>query len=94
MSAEAAIALLSKQHELEQQRLKAAQEKAEAAAKQLAAEKQRSEEERKCVVCLERPKDLSFAPCGHTCCCVACGTELSVCPLCRAAITTRQRLFT
>jgi hypothetical protein len=37
-----------------------------------------------CRVCLEAPGDGAFLPCGHKCCCLACGTKLDRCPICRA----------
>jgi hypothetical protein len=37
-----------------------------------------------CRVCLEAPADGAFMPCGHKCCCLACGEKLETCPLCRA----------
>jgi hypothetical protein len=38
-----------------------------------------------CVVCLQRDCEMCF-PCGHLCCCRACGSEraLTRCPVCRA----------
>ncbi|MCL7038724.1 hypothetical protein MKW94_011597 [Papaver nudicaule] len=43
-----------------------------------------------CVICLENPRDLVFG-CGHRTC-RKCGTELSLCPICRAQITIRIKL--
>jgi len=39
-----------------------------------------------CVVCLERPKKILFAPCRHQCTCPPCAARLSSCPLCRTPI--------
>ena len=43
-----------------------------------------------CVICLEGAPRLPFAPCGHQCCCGACGAAIRErrmpCPLCRAEI--------
>ncbi|XP_022960253.1 E3 ubiquitin-protein ligase SP1 isoform X1 [Cucurbita moschata] len=39
-----------------------------------------------CVICLERDYNAVFVPCGHMCCCVACCSHLTNCPLCRRRI--------
>ncbi|XP_072980133.1 E3 ubiquitin-protein ligase RGLG3-like [Typha angustifolia] len=45
-----------------------------------------------CPICLTNPKDMAFG-CGHLTC-KDCGATLSTCPLCRAAITMRVKLYT
>lgn len=45
-----------------------------------------------CVVCMERKCDIIFLPCGHLCSCSSCDRDLSVCPLCRAAISQRVKI--
>ena len=47
-----------------------------------------------CVVCHERPLEVAFG-CGHFCTCVQCGisAKLSKCPICRAPVTDRRRIF-
>uniref|UniRef100_A0A1D1YC12 E3 ubiquitin-protein ligase RGLG1 n=2 Tax=Anthurium amnicola TaxID=1678845 RepID=A0A1D1YC12_9ARAE len=47
--------------------------------------------EQVCPICLTNPKDMAFG-CGHLTC-KDCGATLSSCPLCRAPITTRLRLY-
>ncbi|CAN6459084.1 unnamed protein product [Victoria cruziana] len=47
--------------------------------------------EQVCPVCLTNPRDMAFG-CGHLTCRV-CGQTLSLCPLCRASITTRIKLY-
>ena len=47
--------------------------------------------EQECPICLTNPKDMAFG-CGHLTC-KGCGAALSICPICRAPITTRVRLF-
>ncbi|CAL9051277.1 unnamed protein product [Musa banksii] len=44
-----------------------------------------------CPICLTNKKDLAFG-CGHMCC-RECGQNLSRCPICRATITSRLRLY-
>ncbi|KAF3787104.1 E3 ubiquitin-protein ligase [Nymphaea thermarum] len=47
--------------------------------------------EQVCPICLTNPKDLAFG-CGHLTC-RDCGETLSLCPLCRAPITVRIKLY-
>uniref|UniRef100_A0A914WCS9 Leucine rich repeat and sterile alpha motif containing 1 n=1 Tax=Plectus sambesii TaxID=2011161 RepID=A0A914WCS9_9BILA len=49
--------------------------------------------EAECVVCLAAQVALVFVPCGHVCVCVDCGTTLTECPLCRAAIMEKIDLY-
>ncbi|XP_071321699.1 E3 ubiquitin-protein ligase LRSAM1 [Trachinotus anak] len=46
-----------------------------------------------CVVCMETGSQVIFLPCGHVCCCQICSDALQNCPLCRATISQRIRLF-
>ncbi|XP_069578055.1 E3 ubiquitin-protein ligase LRSAM1 isoform X2 [Brachyistius frenatus] len=46
-----------------------------------------------CVVCMETGSRVIFLPCGHVCCCQVCADALQNCPLCRAAICQRVRLY-
>ncbi|XP_010418429.1 PREDICTED: E3 ubiquitin-protein ligase SP1 [Camelina sativa] len=39
-----------------------------------------------CVICLEQEYNAVFVPCGHMCCCTACSSHLTSCPLCRRRI--------
>ena len=45
-----------------------------------------------CVVCHERPLEVAFG-CGHFCACDACARGLSKCPICRAPVTERRRIY-
>ena len=45
-----------------------------------------------CVVCHERPLEVAFG-CGHFCVCDACARGLSKCPICRAPVTERRRIY-
>lgn len=49
--------------------------------------------ENECVVCMDKKCGLIFMPCGHVCCCVACGEGMLSCPLCRQDITQQVQLF-
>eukprot|EP00397_Hematodinium_sp_SG-2012_P035620 GEMP01038336.1.p1 GENE.GEMP01038336.1~~GEMP01038336.1.p1 ORF type:complete len:442 (+),score=107.15 GEMP01038336.1:363-1688(+) len=55
----------------------------------------RAAEERKrvCKICFERCQDSLFVPCGHLVCCALCANEVSVCPVCREGIQSRQRVY-
>ncbi|KAI3886108.1 hypothetical protein MKX03_029827, partial [Papaver bracteatum] len=44
-----------------------------------------------CPICLSNPKDMAFG-CGHQTCC-ECGQDLQLCPICRASIQTRIKLY-
>ncbi|KAG6513910.1 hypothetical protein ZIOFF_024247 [Zingiber officinale] len=50
--------------------------------------------EQVCPICLTNPRDMAFG-CGHMVIytCKECGATLSTCPMCRAPIATRLRLF-
>ncbi|KAK6922299.1 hypothetical protein RJ641_012806 [Dillenia turbinata] len=44
-----------------------------------------------CPICLSNPKDMAFG-CGHQTCC-GCGDDLQSCPICRAPIQARIKLY-
>ena len=48
-----------------------------------------------CVVCMAAAVATCFIPCGHVCCCKACGDKLArdVCPICRNTISSVQKIF-
>ena len=51
-----------------------------------------------CVVCMERPACMAFAPCGHECICddAGCTTPFpagSACPICRTQSTGVMKVF-
>ncbi|KAJ1453682.1 hypothetical protein M885DRAFT_618877 [Pelagophyceae sp. CCMP2097] len=46
-----------------------------------------------CVVCLDEPKIVACVPCMHVCCCEACAAEVTTCPMCRAQVASRVRVF-
>ena len=47
----------------------------------------------KCKVCWEKQVQTVLVPCGHSCACWECGLKLQTCPLCRAAVNSRMRVF-
>jgi len=46
-----------------------------------------------CVVCLDAAQRVAFIPCGHICCCEECSAPLDTCPVCRASIQSKLRIF-
>lgn len=54
---------------------------------------ERLKKERVCKVCLDKDSQMVFQPCGHLVCCVSCSSKLDSCPVCRAIITTRSRIY-
>ena len=45
-----------------------------------------------CVVCQAAPLQIALS-CGHFCACDACARGLSKCPICRAPVTERRRIY-
>lgn len=50
-------------------------------------------ENRMCVVCLERERDVVFQPCYHLVCCQPCGILLGKCPICRGEISEYNKVY-
>jgi hypothetical protein len=46
-----------------------------------------------CVVCFDAQLTLAFNPCGHMCTCETCGNAVKECPMCRAAIAGRLKVY-
>jgi hypothetical protein len=46
-----------------------------------------------CVVCLDSPREMMLEPCRHVCLCAACALRVSHCPVCRAKVARRVRLY-
>jgi hypothetical protein len=46
-----------------------------------------------CVVCLERPRQILFG-CDHFAVCATCAPQCADCPLCRAPVASRRRVYT
>ena len=45
-----------------------------------------------CAICLDAPREVVFN-CDHYVLCGACAATVSECPVCRAPITERRRVF-
>jgi hypothetical protein len=46
-----------------------------------------------CAICLDRPPNVTFVPCGHKMTCEVCAARVTECPNCRAPIQHRQRTY-
>ena len=46
-----------------------------------------------CVVCIDAPRAIALAPCGHLCLCVTCSAGISTCPVCCHAVTSMLRIY-
>lgn len=51
------------------------------------------QESEQCAICMERPKNQFFQPCGHVCCCQVCVKNVRDCPLCRSPIQQAFQAF-
>ena len=58
------------------------------------AKKLKSEDSRKCVVCLENDRDHVVLPCAHLCVCATCATTVTaLCPVCRTNVAEVKQIF-
>ena len=46
-----------------------------------------------CVVCMEKAATMAMVPSGHLCACNEDAILLNMCPMCRAPVESRQRIF-
>jgi E3 ubiquitin-protein ligase MUL1 len=52
------------------------------------------DDERLCVICMDRHKTHIFIPCCHFCACEECAERVGLtCPKCRVIIVERRRVF-
>ncbi|CAH2100029.1 unnamed protein product [Euphydryas editha] len=57
-------------------------------------EKESTNVEGECVICMDENSEVVFVPCGHMCCCQSCTqNELEVCPMCRTEIERTIRVI-
>eukprot|EP01046_Picozoa_sp_COSAG06_P045667 COSAG06_NODE_6347_length_2974_cov_2.336696_2_plen_83_part_00 len=50
-------------------------------------------EQQMCKICMMATRDTVFIPCGHMFSCNTCSMRVEFCPMCRTAISSRQRAF-
>ncbi len=46
-----------------------------------------------CVICLDLAKEIMLEPCRHVCLCADCAPRVNDCPVCRARVVSRVRLY-
>lgn len=46
-----------------------------------------------CKMCLVRPNNLAFIPCGHVFSCLDCGKKFKTCPCCRQKVTECLKIY-
>ena len=46
-----------------------------------------------CKVCMARPLEVVFLPCGHSVCCATCAPRQHACPVCDEPILMRSALY-
>lgn len=51
------------------------------------------EQSKECVACMDSNKDTVLLPCAHMCVCMPCATKMKSCPICRATVTQRVKVF-
>jgi len=56
-------------------------------------EKKRAPVSAKCVICFEKREEVAVDPCGHLSMCKECSEMVQQCPVCRAPIEKRLRVF-
>jgi hypothetical protein len=54
-----------------------------------------TDQQKICVVCTERLRNIAFSPCGHVACCIKCTKQLisKPCPLCRKTVENILQVF-
>jgi len=56
-------------------------------------ENERLKNERMCVVCLSKEKNILLLPCAHLTSCLECSFNLQNCPLCRSIIQATVKTY-
>ncbi|XP_060074786.1 RNA-binding protein MEX3B-like [Ylistrum balloti] len=52
------------------------------------------QEKESCCICMENPANCVLLDCGHLVTCMNCGGDVERCPICRAEIKRRVKVFT
>lgn len=76
------------------QEQKGSKDLADKEAQKLIEENERLKNERLCVVCLIKDKNILYLPCAHLATCLDCSYSLQTCPMCRSAVQATVRTFT
>ncbi|XP_055327739.1 baculoviral IAP repeat-containing protein 7-like [Paramacrobiotus metropolitanus] len=90
-----AVKEIETQHELKKKLIEANKIEAKTTEVPLTLEEEneRLRQERRCKVCLDKPCNMVFQPCGHAACCHTCSEKLQSCPVCRQSIQSRMRVY-
>ncbi|XP_065090491.1 mitochondrial E3 ubiquitin protein ligase 1 [Ochlerotatus camptorhynchus] len=82
-----------KKEEWEERRLREKLDKSRVQRRALARQQVFNDEQR-CVVCVDNPKEVICLPCGHVCLCENCAEKIKLnCPVCRAKIESKAAAF-
>uniref|UniRef100_A0A1Q3FAG0 RING-type E3 ubiquitin transferase n=1 Tax=Culex tarsalis TaxID=7177 RepID=A0A1Q3FAG0_CULTA len=82
-----------KKMEWDEQKLRDKLEKSRAQ-RRAQARQQVFNDEQRCVVCVDNPKEVICLPCGHVCLCENCAEKIKLnCPVCRSKIETKAAAF-
>lgn len=82
-----------KKKEWEERKLREKLEQSRAQRRALARQPVFNDEQR-CVVCVDNPKEVICLPCGHVCLCENCAEKIhSSCPVCRSDIESKAAAF-
>lgn len=46
-----------------------------------------------CTICLSKLAEYLYQPCSHLACCLECTTSQNICPICRADIKSRLKVY-
>ena len=46
-----------------------------------------------CVVCMDKPLEMVFVPCGHICVCEECSAQITRCPICRSRTQMAVKVY-
>lgn len=84
---------LKKRQERTERRIREALEKSRQQRRAQSRQKNVNDDQR-CVVCVQNPKEVIILPCGHVCLCEDCSLQITNnCPVCRAKIDSKAAAF-
>jgi len=55
--------------------------------------KEKLKKDKECKICMDSLATVALVPCGHLALCESCNAEVEKCPVCRAVVTARVRIF-
>lgn len=60
---------------------------------QARAQAEEEEEQKQCIVCMDKPRGVLLVPCGHFSLCKDCSGRFDACPSCNTHIATKVNVF-